>query len=64
MLYKQLLAWILEGRHHDPYEEFFIAKASGSGLRRVTDKGGSTSQLLLSEDSSQVFASKVWARNN
>ena len=62
VLYKQLLAWILQGSLFDPYDEFFIvpeeAQANSGGgsndNRNATSASSASSaqsQLLLSEDS-------------
>lgn len=48
VLYKQLLAWLLQGSLFDPFEEFFIGVDEKSFV--LTDKAGSTSHLSTMSD--------------
>ena len=65
VLYKQLLAWILQGSLFDPYDEFFIvpddssAQPTASGLSTSASSSHQTSQLLSSAEDSTNFHTRA-----
>ena len=60
VLYKQLLAWILQGSLFDPYEEFFIGEDNSvSGVDGAGNplEESSTLQTSTNASSSNTFSS-------
>ncbi len=56
MLYKQILAWILQGNLQDPYDEFFISpEATERDDSTAAESTSTSSQLLtLADDRSHA----------